>query len=107
MIEGANVFNYQSTKGLAFETSFASIDVSEANIFAGLANDGATDPASVPRDSIGFHHAEDTTSINRFALSTLQTDIAKLADGSASATTVSIYTSNILAYIASDQGLTD
>ncbi len=51
--------------------------------------------------------AEDTTSINRFALSTLQTDIAKLADGSASATTVSNYTSNILAYIASDQGLTD
>ena len=63
MIEGANVFNYQSTKGLAFETSIASIDVSEANIFAGLANDGATDPASVPRDSIGFHHAEDTTTI--------------------------------------------
>ena len=63
MIEGANVFNYQSTKGIAFETSFASIDVSEANIFAGLANDGATDPASVPRDCIGFHHAEDTTSI--------------------------------------------
>jgi len=63
MVEGANVFNYQSTKGLAFETSFASIDVSEANIFAGLANDGATDPASVPNDCIGFHHAEDTTTI--------------------------------------------
>ena len=50
---------------------------------------------------------ENTTSINRFAFSTLQTDIAKLADGSASATTVNNYTSDILAYIASDQGLTD
>jgi len=51
--------------------------------------------------------SDNTTSINRFAFSTLQTDIAKLADGSASATTVNNYTSDILAYIASDQGLTD
>mgnify|MGYP003319748298 CR=1 FL=1 len=78
MVEGANVFNYQSTKGLAFETSFASIDVSEANIFAGLANDGATDPASVPNDCIGFHHAEDTT--------TIQFVISK--DGAATSTNV-------------------
>ncbi len=86
MIEGANVFNYQSTKGLAFETSFASIDVSEANIFAGLANDGATDPASVPRDSIGFHHAEDTTSI-QFVISkdatATSTDVLDAPGGSA------------------------
>ena len=51
--------------------------------------------------------SDNTTSINRFAFSTLQTDIAKLADGSASDTTVNNYTSDILAYIASDQGLTD
>ncbi len=86
MIEGANVFNYQSTKGLAFETSFASIDVSEANIFAGLANDGATDPASVPRDCIGFHHAEDTTSI-QFVISkdatATSTDVLDAPGGSA------------------------
>ena len=86
MIEGANVFNYQSTKGLAFETSIASIDVSEANIFAGLANDGATDPASVPRDSIGFHHAEDTTSI-QFVISkdatATSTDVLDAPGGSA------------------------
>ena len=86
MIEGANVFNYQSTKGIAFETSFASIDVSEANIFAGLANDGATDPASVPRDSIGFHHAEDTTSI-QFVISkdatATSTDVLDAPGGSA------------------------
>ena len=86
MIEGANVFNYQSTKGLAFETSIASIDVSEANIFAGLANDGATDPASVPRDCIGFHHAEDTTSI-QFVISkdatATSTDVLDAPGGSA------------------------
>ena len=86
MIEGANVFNYQSTKGLAFETSIASIDVSEANIFAGLANDGATDPASIPRDSIGFHHAEDTTSI-QFVISkdatATSTDVLDAPGGSA------------------------
>ena len=62
MIEGANVFNYQSTKGLAFETSIASIDVS----------------ASVPNDCIGFHHAEDTT--------TIQFVISK--DGAATSTNV-------------------
>ena len=63
LIEGSNVFNYQSTKGLAFETSFASIDVSEANIWVGLSNDGFADPAAVPRDGIGFSHLEDTTTI--------------------------------------------
>ena len=51
--------------------------------------------------------SENTTSINRFAFSTLQTDISKLADGTASATTVNNYTSNVMAYIATDQGLTD
>ena len=49
----------------------------------------------------------DTTSINRFAFSTLQTDIAKLADGTASDAIVNSYTTNILSYIATDQGLSD
>ncbi len=51
--------------------------------------------------------SDNTTSINRFAFSTLQTDISKLADGTASAATVTNYTTNILSYIATDQGLTD
>tara|TARA_X000000368_G_scaffold399330_1_gene370206 strand:- start:366 stop:2432 length:2067 start_codon:yes stop_codon:yes gene_type:complete len=51
--------------------------------------------------------SDNTTSINRFAFSTLQTDISKLADGSASAATVTNYATNILSYIATDQGLTD
>ena len=63
LVEGYNVFNYQQNKKMAFETSFASIDVSEANTFVGLANTGFADPASLPDDCIGFSHLEDTTTI--------------------------------------------
>ena len=63
LVEGYNVWNYQQNKHLAFETNFASIDVSEANTWVGLANTGFSDPASLPDDCIGFSHLEDTTTI--------------------------------------------
>jgi len=63
LAEGTLVWNYQSTKPLAFETSFASIDVSEANMWVGLANTGFSDPASLPDDCIGFSHLESTTTV--------------------------------------------
>jgi len=46
-----------------------------------------------------------TTSVIRFAISTLQTDIQTIADGSASAETVTSYTEDILNYIAEDQNI--
>tara|TARA_B100000575_G_C23138836_1_gene662269 strand:+ start:234 stop:4397 length:4164 start_codon:yes stop_codon:yes gene_type:complete len=44
-----------------------------------------------------------TTGVIRFALSTLQTDIQAIANGTATAETVTSYTSDVLAYIAEDQ----
>ena len=86
LVEGYNVWNYQSTKGMAFETSFASIDVSEANIFVGLANTGLTDVAAIPNDCVGFHHAEDTTTI-QFVISkdgtSTSTNVLSTSGGSA------------------------
>jgi serralysin len=46
-----------------------------------------------------------TTGVIRFAVSTLQTDIQAIANGTATAETVSSYTSNVLAYIAEDQNI--
>jgi hypothetical protein len=46
-----------------------------------------------------------TIGVIRFAISTLQTDIQTIADGSASAETVTSYTEDILAYIAEDQNI--
>ena len=49
--------------------------------------------------------AEDdvTTAVIRFGISTLQTDIQAIANGSASAETITSYTEDILNYIANDQ----
>ena len=44
-----------------------------------------------------------TTGLIRFGLSTFQTDIKTIANGTASAETINNYTSNILNYIANDQ----
>lgn len=46
-----------------------------------------------------------TTGVIRFAVSTLQTDIQAIANGTATAETVSSYTEDILAYIAEDQNI--
>ena len=46
-----------------------------------------------------------TTSVIRFAVSTLQTDIQAIANGTATAETVTSYTSDVLAYIAEDQNI--
>jgi hypothetical protein len=46
-----------------------------------------------------------TTSVIRFAVSTLQTDIQAIANGTATAETVTSYTSDILTYIAEDQNI--
>ena len=46
-----------------------------------------------------------TTSVIRFAVSTLQTDIQAIANGTASAETVTNYTEDILNYIAQDQNV--
>ena len=46
-----------------------------------------------------------TTSVIRFAVSTLQEDIKAIANGSATAETVTSYTSDVLAYIAEDQNI--
>ena len=46
-----------------------------------------------------------TTSVIRFAVSTLQTDIQAIAKGTATAETVTSYTSDVLAYIAEDQNI--
>jgi hypothetical protein len=46
-----------------------------------------------------------TTGVIRFAVSTLQTDIQAIANGTATAETVSSYTSDVLAYIAEDQNI--
>jgi subtilisin family serine protease len=46
-----------------------------------------------------------TTSVIRFAVSTLQTDIKAIANGAASPATITSYTENILSYIATDQGI--
>ncbi len=46
-----------------------------------------------------------TTSIIRFGLSTLQNDIVSIANGSASEDLLNSYTSNIIEYIAQDQGI--
>ena len=46
-----------------------------------------------------------TTGIIRFAVSTLQTDIQAIANGTATAETVTSYTSDVLAYIAEDQNI--
>ena len=44
-----------------------------------------------------------TTSVIRFAVSTLQTDIKAIANGTATAETVASYTTDVLTYIATDQ----
>ena len=46
-----------------------------------------------------------TTGVIRFAVSTLQTDIQAIANGTATAETVTSYTSDVLAYIAEDQNI--
>ena len=46
-----------------------------------------------------------TTAVIRFAVSTLQTDIQAIANGTATAETVTSYTSDVLAYIAEDQDI--
>jgi hypothetical protein len=46
-----------------------------------------------------------TTSVIRFAVSTLQTDIKAIANGTAAAETVASYTSEVLTYIAKDQNI--
>ncbi len=46
-----------------------------------------------------------TTSVIRFAVSTLQTDIKSIANGTASVETVSSYKSDVLNYIAADQDI--
>jgi len=46
-----------------------------------------------------------TTGIIRFAISTLQTDIQAIANGTATAETVTSYSSDVLAYIAEDQNI--
>ena len=46
-----------------------------------------------------------TTSVIRFAVSTLQTDIQAIANGTASAETVASYTEDVLTYIAEDQNI--
>ena len=46
-----------------------------------------------------------TTSVIRFAVSTLQTDIKAIANGTASAETLTSYTTDVLTYIATDQSI--
>jgi hypothetical protein len=46
-----------------------------------------------------------TTSVIRFAVSTLQTDIQAIANGTASAEIVASYSSDVLTYIAEDQSI--
>ena len=46
-----------------------------------------------------------TTSVIRFAVSTLQTDIQAIANGTASDETVASYSNNVLTYIAEDQNI--
>ena len=46
-----------------------------------------------------------TTGVIRFAVSTLQTDIQAIANGTATTETVTSYTSDVLAYIAEDQNI--
>lgn len=46
-----------------------------------------------------------TTSVIRFAVSTLQADIKAIANGTAAANTVASYTSDVLTYIAEDQNI--
>ena len=46
-----------------------------------------------------------TTAVIRFAISTLQTDIQDIANGSASAETLKSYTEDLLNYIAEDQNI--
>ena len=46
-----------------------------------------------------------TTSVIRFAVSTLQTDIQAIANGTASAETVASYSTDVLTYIATDQNI--
>jgi serralysin len=46
-----------------------------------------------------------TTAVIRFALSTLQTDIQAIANGTATAEIVTSYTSDVLVYIAEDQDI--
>jgi len=46
-----------------------------------------------------------TTAVIRFAVSTLQTDIQAIANGTATAETVTSYTSDVLAYIAENQNI--
>ena len=46
-----------------------------------------------------------TTGVIRFAVSTLQTDIQAIANGTATAETLNSYTNDVLAYIADDQNI--
>jgi len=46
-----------------------------------------------------------TTSVIRFAVSTLQTDIKAIANGTATVETVASYTTDVISYIATDQNI--
>ena len=46
-----------------------------------------------------------TTSVIRFAVSTLQTDIQAIANGTSTAETIASYTTDVLTYIATDQNI--
>ena len=46
-----------------------------------------------------------TTAVMRFGISTMQTDIVSIANGSADSTLINNYSTNILAYIATDQSI--
>ena len=46
-----------------------------------------------------------TTAIIRFGISTLQTDIVTIANGTADATLISNYTTNLISYLATDQSV--
>mgnify|MGYP003657934596 FL=1 len=69
LLEGPDVWSFQkgdsTTPGLilSYETQFAIKDVDKLNTWHGLAIATYADPIAVPLDGVGFHHAEDTTTI--------------------------------------------
>jgi len=69
LLEGPDVWSFQkgdsTVPGLitAFETEIAIKDVDKLNVWTGLAIATYADPIAVPADGVGFHHAEDTTTI--------------------------------------------
>jgi len=62
-VSSKEVWQYNSGKKWYYETRIAITDVSDYNFFVGFALDAFADPATVPRDCIGFSHLEATTSI--------------------------------------------